>query len=196
MTRIQLPARSSSVRPNYAKASDAELLAANDADAFATLYDRHVSQLFVWARARTGEHAADLTAEVFARAWLRRSTFRDQADGSAFPWLHGIAQNVLRDSLRKRRVEDRARARLGLPLELAPDPEFDRVEQRLSLPEAALAAIAELPESERDVLEQRVVHERPYAEIARRLRCTPEAARLRVSRALRRLNLELGGPRK
>jgi DNA-directed RNA polymerase specialized sigma24 family protein len=56
------------VRPDYAKASDAELLEAADAEAFAVLYDRHVGQLFVWARARVGDHGADLTAEVFARA--------------------------------------------------------------------------------------------------------------------------------
>jgi RNA polymerase sigma-70 factor (ECF subfamily) len=183
------------VRPDYANASDAELLAAADPDAFALLYDRHVGHLFAWARARVGDHAADLTAEVFARAWLCRTSFRDRAGGSASPWLHGIAHNVLRDSLRRRQVEDRARRRLGLPRAVAPDPAYEAVEQRLSLPEAALHAIAELPESERELLDLRVVQERSYWEIADRLRCTPEAARLRVSRTLRRLNLVLGGQR-
>jgi RNA polymerase sigma-70 factor (ECF subfamily) len=183
------------VRPDYANASDAELLAAADADAFALLYDRHVRQLFSWARARVGDYAADLTAEVFARAWLCRTSFRDRAGGSAFPWLYGIAQNVLRDSLRRSRVEDRARRRLGLPRAVAPDPSYEAIERRLSLPEAALRAIAELPESERELLDLRVVQERPYSEIADRLSTTPEAARLRVSRTLRRLNLVLGGQR-
>lgn len=181
------------VRLDYADASDAELITAGNADAFAVIYDRHADRLFRWARARTGDHAADLTAEVFARAWLKRSSFRDQADGSAFPWLIGIAGNVLRDSLRKRRVEDRARAKLGLPRTLASDPGYERVEQRLSLPEAARTAIADLPAAEREILDLRIVEERPYVEIAARLRCSPQAARLRVSRALRRLNLALGG---
>ena len=184
------------VRPDYAKASDAELLRAADAEAFALLYDRHVAQLFAWARARVGDHAADLTAEVFARAWLCRRSFRDEADGSALPWLCGIAGNVLRDSLRRRRVEDRARRRLGLPPAVAPDPEYEAVEGRLSLPDAALRAIAALPAPERELLYLRVVQERPYREIAQRLRCTPQAARLRVSRTLRRLNLALGGQRR
>jgi RNA polymerase sigma-70 factor (ECF subfamily) len=183
------------VQPDYAKASDAELLHAADADAFAVLYDRHVGDLFRWARARVGDHAADLTAEVFARAWLCRRSFEDRADGSAFPWLYGIAHNVLRDSLRRSRVEDRARRRLGLPRAVAPDPEYEAVERRLSLPDAALRAIAELPESERELLDLRVVQERPYWEIAERLRTTPQAARLRVSRTLRRLNLVLGEQR-
>jgi RNA polymerase sigma-70 factor (ECF subfamily) len=181
------------VRSDHARATDAQLISSGDPDAFSVVYDRHVDALFGWARARVGDHAADLTAEVFARAWLRRGSFRDEAGGSAAPWLYGIAGNVLRDSLRKRRVEDRARNRLGLPLEVAPDPEYDRLEQRLSLPEAALRALSDLPSAEREVLELRVVDERPYREIAARLRCTPEAARLRVSRALRRLNLVLGG---
>lgn len=184
------------VRPDYDKLSDAQLLAAATPDAFGVLYDRHVAQVFSWARARVGDHAADLTAEVFARAWLRRRSFRDQADGSGFPWLYGIAHNVLRDSLRKRRVEDRARARLGLPRSIVPDPEYEAVEVRLSQPDAALRAIAALPERERELLDLRIVQERSYLDIADRLRCTPQAARLRVSRTLRRLNLALGGERR
>jgi RNA polymerase sigma-70 factor (ECF subfamily) len=184
------------VGPDYAKLSDARLLAAADPDAFTVLYDRHVDRLFSWARARVGDHAADLTAEVFARAWLKRDSFRDQADGSALPWLYGIAQNVLRDSLRSRRMEDQARARLGLPRAVAPDPEYEAVDSRLSLPEAAVRAIALLPDSDRELIDLRVVQERPYSDIARRLRCTPQAARLRVSRTLRRLNLALGDQRR
>src|SRR5262249_34929335 len=156
---------------------------------FAVVYDRHVRQVFAWARARVGDHAADLTAEVFARAWLNRRRFRDEADGSAFPWLCGIARNVLLDSLRKQRVEHAGRARRGLPVELAADPEYEAVDTRLSLPEAALSAIATLPDPERELLLLRVVEERPYSEIAVRLRCSPQTARARVSRALRRLQL-------
>ena len=181
------------MRPSLSEARDAELLRLGSGEAFAVVYDRHAQDVFGWARARVGDHAADLTAEVFARAWLSRRRFRDYGGGSAAPWIYGIARNVLLDSLRKRRVEQAARARLGLPLEVAPDPEFEAVESRLSLPEAALAAIAALPEQERELLMLRIVEERPYREIAVRLRCSPQTARARVSRALRRLQLALGG---
>src|SRR5437588_13026218 len=123
------------VRRNFARASDAELFRAGDADAFAEVYDRYVRQVFTWARARVGEPAGDLTAEVFARAWLSRGRFRARCDAPALPWLLGIAQNVLRDSLRKRRVEDAARRRLGLPRTIAPDGDIDAVDERLSLSE-------------------------------------------------------------
>ncbi|MBV9000697.1 MAG: sigma-70 family RNA polymerase sigma factor [Solirubrobacterales bacterium] len=139
-----------------------------------------------------GDHAADLTAEVFARAWLSRGSFKDRAEGSARPWLLGIAQNILVDSLRRQRIEDKARARLGLPRELVTEVGYELVEEQLSLPEAALKAIADLPETDRQVLDLRVVEGRRYREIAAELNCTQVAARLRVSRALRRLNIALG----
>jgi RNA polymerase sigma-70 factor (ECF subfamily) len=181
------------VRRNYARASDAELFRAGNADAFAEIYDRYVRQVFGWSRARVGEHAADLTAEVFARAWLSRSRFRARHDAPALPWLLGIAQNVLRDSLRKRRIEDAARRRLGLPPTVGPDRELEAVVERLSLPEAARDAVSALSEQDRELLRLRVVEERPYREVAARMRCTPQAARLRVSRLLRQLQYTLGG---
>ncbi len=178
---------------DHANATDAELIGAGRADAFAAVYERHTAAVYKWARSRVGDHAADLTAETFARAWLSRGSFRDRAEGSALPWLLGIAQNTLRDSLRRQRTEDRARARLGLPRDLATDAGYELVDERLSLPEAALKAVADLPEADRQVLDLRVVEGRPYTEIAAALSCTQVAARLRVSRALRRLNIAIGG---
>jgi RNA polymerase sigma-70 factor (ECF subfamily) len=193
MTHFSRRSEVQDVRRNYARASDAELFRAGDADAFAEIYDRYVRQVFGWARVRVGEHAADLTAEVFARAWLSRGRFRTRDDAPALPWLLGIAQNVLRDSLRKRRVEDAARRRLGLPRVLGFDSDLDAVDERLSCSEAARDAVSALAEQDRELLRLRVVEERPYREVAARMRCTPQAARLRVSRLLRQLQYTLGG---
>jgi RNA polymerase sigma factor (sigma-70 family) len=172
--------------------SDAELLALDDPDAFAELFDRHVGRILTWSSVRVGDYGADLTAEVFALAWQSRKRFRDEHDGSALPWLYGIAHNVFRSSLRKRRVEYGARERLGLPVTVM-HADFEAVDDRLSFPSAVLRAVANLPDSERELLVLRLVEERPYREIAQRLQCTPVAARLRVSRSLRRLHLALGG---
>ena len=176
-------------------ASDAELLRLSDEDgeAFGLLYDRHVDSIFTWLRARVGEPAADLTAEVFARAWLARQRFRHESDPSALPWLLGIARNVLRESLRKRRVEDAARRRLGMPRLLAEDAALEAIDDGRSLSESDRRALASLPERDRELLQLRVIEERPYRDIAARLRCTPQAARHRVSRLLRELQCTLGG---
>lgn len=170
--------------------TDAELIhaAESDAGAFAELYRRHASTVHGWFRRRLEWAASDLTAEAFAQAWLSRRRFRDEVDGSALPWLLGIARNVARDSARRSEVETRARRKLGLPTDLAAEYGYDAVEERLS-PRAGLAeALETLPEHEREALELRVVDELPYDDVAARLGVRPAAARLRVSRALRRLS--------
>jgi RNA polymerase sigma-70 factor (ECF subfamily) len=166
--------------------TDAELIhaAESDAGAFAELYRRHVSTVHGWFRRRLEWAASDLTAQ----AWLSRRSFRDEAEGSALPWLFGIARNVARESARRNEVETRARRRLGLPTDLASEGGYAAVEERLS-PSVALAdALETLPEHEREALELRIVDELPYADVADRLGVRPAAARLRVSRALRRLS--------
>jgi RNA polymerase sigma-70 factor (ECF subfamily) len=49
-------------------------------------------------------------------------------------------------------------------------------------------ALAQLPAHERDAVDLRVIDELGYDEIAQHLEIKPAAARLRVSRALRRLS--------
>jgi RNA polymerase sigma-70 factor, ECF subfamily len=170
--------------------TDAELMQAAEvhSGAFGELYARHVSTVHAWFRRRLEWAAADLTAETFAQAWLSRRSFRDEADGSVLPWLFGIARNVARESARRDAVETRARRRLGLSTDLASEEGYAAVEERLS-PRVALArGLETLPAHEREALELRVVEELPYEQVADRLGVRPAAARLRVSRALRRLS--------
>jgi RNA polymerase sigma factor (sigma-70 family) len=101
--------------------------------------------------------------------------------------LLGIARNVPRDSARRDRIETKARAKLGLPLDLATEDGFADVEERLSPRRPLADAFDGLPDHEREAVELHVVDELPYREVAERLAIRPAAARLRVSRALRRL---------
>lgn len=176
---------------NHSERTDADLIreSGRDAAAFGELYRRHVAHVHGWFAQRIVWAASDLTAETFAQAWLCRGSFRDRRDGSALPWLQGIARNVLSQSARRNRVETEARERLGLPLDLASEDGYLEVEDRLAPRETLAAALERLPEHERRALELRVVDELPYDEVARTLAIRPAAARLRVSRALRRLAL-------
>jgi RNA polymerase sigma-70 factor (ECF subfamily) len=171
--------------------SDAQLIrdARNDPEAFGELYRRHAPAIHSWLRARAPARiAVELTAETFAQAALGLRRFRDQAEGSAGPWLHGIARNLLRRYLERDRIETRARERLGV--EIRTDDEFERAEERAFAehlrPELAVA-VAALPPGQRAAVQLRVVDELPYRVIARRLGCTELAARLRVLRALNTL---------
>lgn len=167
--------------------SDAQLLASGSAAEFGELYRRHVKSVYGWFQPRIEWAASDLTAEVFAQAWLSRRRFRDQRSGSALPWLLGIAANVLRNSARRDRIQSAAREKLGLPLDLASEDGYERVEERLSPRRLLADAFENLPEHERRAVHLRVVEDLPYREIADRLAIRPAAARLRVSRGLRRL---------
>ena len=180
------------MREGLAERGDAELMrASDDPAAFAELYRRHVEAVYGWFRQRLPWAASDLTAETFAQAWLSRRRFRDERGGTALPWLLGIARNLLRQSARQERIATVARQRLGLPTDLAIEDGYDGVDAHVSPSAALLTAVDELPDHERRAVELRVVEQRTYPEVAEILSIRPTAARLRVSRGLRRLRSSL-----
>jgi len=173
-------------------ATDAELIrrARWDPDGLAELYLRYRDQLYSWFRLRVPEAAAsELTAELFAQVALSLRRFRDEAGGSAGPWLYGISKNLVRRYYEQGRVEEAARRRLGMPIQVY-DLDVERIEARVTAAELApglASGLDSLPQDQRDALELRVIEERPYAEVASILGCTETAARLRVMRALGKL---------
>ena len=165
---------------------DEAILAGLDSEpeAFAVFYHRHVAGLLGYFLRRTHdpELAADLCAETFAAALDGAHRF-DPARGPAVAWLYGIARRLLAHAARRGAVEDRARRRLGMaPLDLT-DAALERIEA-LAGAEVALAALAELPEDQRNAVQARVVDERAYAEIALAARTSESVIRKRVSRGL------------
>jgi RNA polymerase sigma-70 factor (ECF subfamily) len=178
--------------------TDAELLLAarEDPQAFRELYDRYARWLRAWFMRHTGSESAalDLTAETFAQAWNGARRFRDEADGSTAPWLFGIGRNLLRQYHKHNRIETAGRARLGIPLSFAECEDYERVEERdeaVVLAPRLRSAVSALPSEQRRALHLRVVHQLPYEEVAGRLGCSQNAARIRVSRALRALTTQL-----
>jgi RNA polymerase sigma-70 factor (ECF subfamily) len=180
--------------------TDADLLAAASRDplAFREFYDRYAGWVRSWFQRQTGSDSAalDLTAETFAQAWRASKRFKDLADGSGAPWLFGIARNLLRQYHKHNRIESAARERLGMPTAWAECEEYDAVDERItagSLAPILRRAVRALPLDQRRALELRVVQQLDYEEIAGALGCSQNAARLRVSRALRALGLKLRG---
>ena len=185
------------VRMERESRTDAELLrhSRRDPDAFMLVCRRHATALDGWltAQVRDVGLARELLAETFSEAWFSRGRFADPGDGDARPWLFGIARNLVRRVYRDRAVASRGRARLGLPV-AAPD-EYGEVIERLAAGQTLGSLdeqLAGLPESQRDALELRVVHELDYEEIGQRLAISPEGARTRVFRALATLRAQIG----
>ena len=169
--------------------SDTDLLTACRADpeAFGLFYRRHVSAVlrFLLARTRRAEVAADMCAETFARALEQADRF-DPARAPARAWLFVIASSVLVDSMRRRRVEDRARRRLGMPARELTDADLERIDELVAAeqgPDVA-ALVAGLPPFQREALLARIVDERSYAAIAADMRVSEAVVRQRVSRGL------------
>lgn len=167
-------------------------IARGDQAAFTAIYDRYLPLVLRWSLRETGnrEVAADVAAETFAAALIASPRYR-QSKGSVPAWLLGIARNKLRESRRRRRVEDSARRRLGLDPASFGEDDFERVEELISLDAGVVELLETLPASLREAVSQRVIEERSYEEIADELRCSESLVRQRVSRGLRTLRSEL-----
>ncbi|HEY3922248.1 MAG TPA: RNA polymerase sigma factor [Gaiellaceae bacterium] len=176
--------------------TDAELLrrARRDPDAFIAVCARHGEALQAWLRRELGDDrlAQELLAETFATAWLASARFREQGDGAG-PWLYGIAHNLVRRLRRQGAIERRARQRIGLPVteEDSFEPVIERLGAAQQLGELD-GEIDRLPVEQREALELRVIEALDYAEVGRRLRISPGAARARVFRALSTLRAQIG----
>lgn len=167
---------------------------AEEPEAFAAFYRRHVGPVLAYVHGRTGraELAADVCAETFARA-LERAAQYDPARGPARGWLFAIASSVLVDGFRRGQVEDRARRRLGIPPRELTDRDLERIEELIdarSGPDPS-ALVADLPAEQREALLARIVEERSYAEIAASLKVSQAVVRQRVSRGLSALRTRM-----
>ena len=175
--------------------SDAQLLAAIgrcDDRAFSAFYRRYLAMVVGWCARRTDpELAADLTAEVFAAVLIGAGRY-EPAHDSAAGWLLGIARNVLGHSVRRGRVDARARQRLGASPLSVEDGDLARVLELADDRAGSVGALlAGLPVDERVAVRARVIEERDYGEIARSLGCSEMVIRKRVSRGLARLRAEM-----
>jgi RNA polymerase sigma factor (sigma-70 family) len=178
-------------------ADDAALLLAaahGDSAAFERFYRRWLPVVtrFHLRRGGSREAAFDLTAETFAGVVVSLGDF-DPARGSAAGWLFGIAEHKLATSLRRGRVEARARRELGHRRLVLDDDDLVRVEELASLVGHAQVQelLSELPPGQEAAVRARVLDERSYAEIAVDLRCSEAVVRQRVHRGLQRLRERL-----
>jgi RNA polymerase sigma-70 factor (ECF subfamily) len=166
-------------------ASDFDLLrlSGSSDEAFAVFYRRYERLVAGWLMRRTAqpELAADLTAEVFAAAYLAAPRFREGPE-PAGAWLLGIARNKLWRSLRDHRAESSARGRLGVQRIELTDETLAALEELRDW--GALELLEELPAEQRDAIRARVIDELDYDELASSVHVSPSTARKRVSRGL------------
>lgn len=190
---------------------DIELLAEvadGSHDALATLYDRHASAVHALARRMTGDRtiAEEVVQETFLALWNRAELF-DPSIGSLATWLHAIARNRTIDRLRAagrrptliplssvgddgadqtlvlERTVEAGNVVGGAAIDPGPEALAESAEARVAVDRA----LAEMPVSERTVIELAYRDELSQTEIAIRLGWPLGTVKTRTRRALTRL---------
>jgi len=158
-------------------------------EAFSAIFDRHFRGVHRYLSRRVGrELADDLASATFTVAFERRRSFRTDSD-SAFPWLLGIATNLLRNYRRSEQRLLETVARLGQTGEVFAAGAAGAVG---ATDDRDLAgALAGLDPEQRDVLFLYAWADLSYEEIASTLSVPVGTVRSRLSRARAHLRSEL-----
>lgn len=196
VTRVGTPGQSADTPGTYTSLDDTRLVEAcrsGSHAAFAALVERHRRAVYQVCYRFAGNHddAADLSQEVFLRAYRGLSRFR--GDASVGTWLYRIAVNA---SLN--RVSTRPPAQVAL--DGAPDlpaAATDPVETLAADRRAAVvrAAVARLPERQRATVILRVYQGLSHREIAQALGTTEGAAKANLFHAIGNLRKMLAEER-
>ena len=153
------------------------------AETFRAIYEANYARILGYAlrRTTTADDAVDVVAETFLSAWRR---FDDIPGGEeARLWLYGVARHVLANQRRGQRRYVRLAVRLRDELAALP--------QRATEASGELAgvvdAMASLSAEDRELLRLVAWEALSLDEIATVLGCSPNAAKIRVHRARKRL---------
>ena len=147
-----------------------------DLPPFWRLVEDHGDELLSYARRLVGRDAEDVVQEAFLRGL--RSYPRLQHGDHLRAWLYRITTTTAFDHSGKQRE---------VPVEEVPTSGVEAAYDDGTFE----AIIGHLTEANRDALRLRFVNDLAYEDIARRLGCSPEAARRRVSTAIKSLREKL-----
>lgn len=155
--------------------------------AFEELVRLYEKRVYMVALRSTGtpEDAADITQEVFLRAWRSIESFR--GDSGFSTWLFRITMNLCVDFARHKQVQPQTQPLVGedeterpIP-DHAPTPE-EHLENR-ELGRELAAALDEVSEEHRQIVLLRDVDGMSYTEIAETLEISEGTVKSRLSRA-------------
>jgi RNA polymerase sigma-70 factor (ECF subfamily) len=147
------------------------LVQADDAEAFAALYDRLVGKALIVVRAMHVERdrVEDVIQEAFLSVWRSRAIYQPER-GQVRAWILSIVGNRALDSIRLHGRHDRARSDREQAVEEAPAPgdvEADALERDDAL--ALRSLLAQLPPAQREVIALAYFGSLTHVEIAREL---------------------------
>lgn len=152
-------------------------LAQGDDSALDHFFKRHSNKVYNYAlkRGLNGEQAQDVVQIVFMQIYRKRSHYNPQY--AALAWLYVITRSELKD-YRLREVKEFTEFDDSLSQSPSHAPSIERNEE-------VSHYMTELPEKERQIVEDRYLNELEYEEIARKLNETESNVRQIVSRSLK-----------
>ncbi|GEA09522.1 ECF RNA polymerase sigma-E factor [Alteromonas sp. KUL42] len=156
--------------------------------AWFTLISRYEGAMYQYGIRMTGNShdAADLMQEIFVSVF--RSLARFTGEGSFKSWLYRIAHCRCIELYRKRKPHDDIDD-IQTPLSDAPCPEMQLSSDRES--RALMAAMQQLPLSQKAVVELKFFGHFTFEEIAEQMDISTNTAKSRLYAALAKLKLEL-----
>ncbi|MER6948658.1 RNA polymerase sigma factor [Nonomuraea sp. NPDC000554] len=166
----------------------------DDAEAFGTVFDAYFGEIHLYVAQRLGaDSAEDVVADTFLIAFRKRAQY-DPARATVRSWLYGIATKLVGKHRRQEARTLRALGRHGPDLD-APGHE-DRVSARVSaqsLRPSLAAALAELHQRDRDVVQLVALAGLSHDEVAAALGIPYGTVASRLNRARKKLRAALGG---
>ena len=157
---------------------------------FQALYAEHHRRVYAYAVSMAGRQLADeVVSEVFLVAWRRLA----DVPTPAVPWLLTVARHVISSQFRAAARQQSISAELRAwvtEAELAAPDVADEVSERI----AVLAALAALPEADRELLTLVAWHGLKPSEAAQVVGCSTTTYFVRLHRARHRLERAMADP--
>jgi RNA polymerase sigma-70 factor, ECF subfamily len=143
------------------------LIGRGDAEAFATLYDRHSRPAYSLAYRMMGERQAaeDLLQDAFLKAWQAAASYRAER-GSVRTWLLSIVHNRGIDQLRSLASRCRTQEKIEAEAPTSQPSEAFAQSWRNSQREQVREALSTLPEEQLKILELAYFSGYTHVEIA------------------------------
>lgn len=173
---------------NYSDEEIVVQVLAGEKELFGMLIDRYQRPIYNLMRrsAHNDDEAADLTQDVFVRAFDKLWSFR--AGGRFFSWLYGLAVNLAKDWKQK---TNRRNSQLHIIEQEALDQD-DGMDQNIGIESQEEAhflrqALLELRDQTREILVLRYRHGCSIKEVATTFNINESAVKMRIKRGLEQL---------
>ncbi|MBE1490414.1 RNA polymerase sigma factor [Plantactinospora soyae] len=156
---------------------------------FNDIFAAHYSDIvrYGFRRLADVDTSVEIAQEVFEIAWRRRQDVPD----NCLPWLYGVARRLLANHWRARRTNPPP---YPLPASIATRATNGFEPSAVAVVADLHAALARLPEIDREIIRLIGWEQLTIAEAAQVLGCTRTAAKVRLHRARRRLAAVLTAP--